>query len=219
MIRVNPFHWTADFRLARGLAEAFKSSGCSDVCFLCVGDPGDRIGQLGTLVADETIKYYPNVLGTSDKPVTPETYEERVQELLERWPDAFVIGIEAGYGPANLLGAIEITDRDLTTLDAKAGRVNDITVNVMLRVGETPLLRRQARRRPGGSGPTPDGSGLDQAAREIGSDEPSDESPLAREKFKPLLPHQIDVYKVRKLADTVIDGNLRLLAKIGKQEI
>lgn len=220
MIRVNPFHWTADFRLARGLAEAYNSSGCTDVCFFCVGDPGDRIGRLGPLVADETVKYYPNVLGTSDRPVTPETLEERVQELLERWPDAFVIGIEAGYGPASLLGAIEITDRDLTTIDAKAGRINDITVNVMLRVGETPLFRRQARRRgPGEAASTQDGTGLDQAAQEIGSDERADESPFAREKFKPLLAHQIDVYKVRKLADTVIDGNLRLLAKIGKQEI
>ena len=147
MIRVNPFHWTADFRLARGLAEAYNSSGYSDVCFLCLGDPDDVIGQLGPLVGDETIKYYPNVLGTSDKPVTPETFEERVDELLERWPDAFVIGIEAGYGPANLLGSIEITDRDLTTLPQQAGRVNDITVNVLLRVDESVSLRRQPRRR------------------------------------------------------------------------
>ena len=118
MIRVNPFHWTADFRLARGLAEAYHSSGFSDVCFFCIGDPDDVIGQLGTLVADETIKYYPNVLGTSERPVTPETFDERVEELLEKWSDAFVIGIEAGFGPANLLGSIEITDRDLTTIVA-----------------------------------------------------------------------------------------------------
>lgn len=213
MIRVNPFHWTADFRLARGLAEAYNSSGYSDVCFLCLGDPDDVIGQLGPLVGDETIKYYPNVLGTSDKPVTPETFEERVDELLERWPDAFVIGIEAGYGPANLLGSIEITDRDLTTLPQQAGRVNDITVNVLLRVDESVSLRRQPRQR------LKDAPDLDEAAKEVGSDEQTEGSPFGREKFKPLLPHQIDKYRVRKLADTVIDGNLRLLARIGKQEI
>lgn len=213
MIRVNPFHWTADFRLARGLAEAYNSSGYSDVCFFCLGDPNDVIGQLGPLVADETIKYYPNVLGTSDKPVTPETLEERVQELLERWPDAFVIGIEAGYGASNLLGSIEITDRDLTTISTPEGRVNDITVNVLLRVDERASLREQARRR------SQHADGLEQAVKEIGTDEPAQGSPFGREKFKPLRPEEIDVYKVRKLADTVIDGNLRLLSRIGKQEI
>jgi len=34
-----------------------------------------------------------------------------------------------------------------------------------------------------------------------------------------LRPDEIDLYKVQKLADTVIDGNLRLLSRIGKQEI
>lgn len=215
MIRVNPFHWTADFRLARALAEAYQSSGYADVCFFCVGDPNDLIGRLGPLVADETIKYYPNVLGTSDRPVTPETLEERIQELRERWPDVFVIGIEAGFGPPQLLGSIEITDRDLTTLPPQAGRLNDVTVNVLLRVDEG----LTARTAGGTSRPRPGAPGLEEAAKEVGSDEPAAGSPFGREKFKPLRPDEIDLYKVQKLADTVIDGNLRLLSRIGKQEI
>lgn len=218
MIRVNPFHWTADFRLARALAEAYQSSGRPDVCFLCVGDPDDLVGQLGPLVADETIKYYPNVLGTSDRPVTHDTLEQRIEELFERWPDAFIIGIEAGFGPSHLLGSIEITDRDLTTLPIRAGRFNDLTVNVLLRVDEMADLRHGAARTVRRS-ESPGAPGLEQAAKEVGSDEPMAASPFGREKFKPLRPEAIDVYKVRKLADTVIDGNLRLLSRIGKQEI
>lgn len=220
MIRVNPTHWTADFRLARALAESYASSGLSDVCFLCTGDPSDPIGRLGPLIADETIKYYPNVLGTSDRPVTQETLDERLEELARRWPDAFVIAFEAGYGPASLLGSIEITDRGLTTIQGPGSAVGDITVNVLLRVDDVLSARYQARYGRG----RPDKAGLDQAAKEIGTDEPAapgapGESPFGREKFVPLRPHEIDIYRVRKLADTVIDGNLRLLAKIGKQEI
>jgi len=212
MIRVNPFHWTADFRLARALAESYVSSGFSDVCFLCTGDPKDPIGRLGPLVADETIKYYPNVLGTSDRPVTAETLDERLEEIAQRWPNAFVIAFEAGYGPAELLGSIEITDRDLTTIPG--ARAGDITVNVLLRVDEGQSARYQARMGRGRLKP----EGLGQAAKEVGSDEPA-ESPFGREKFVPLRPDKIDAYRVQKLADTLIDGNLRLLAKIGKQEI
>jgi len=214
VIRVNPQHWTADFRLARALAEAYTSSGRADVCFLCTGDPEDPVGRLGPLVADETVKYYPNVLGTSDRPVTAETWEECMAELAQRFPGCFVIALEAGRGPAPLLGSIEITDRGLSTIPAARDRAGDITVNVLLRVDEALSERYQAG--PGAGGALSEG--LRRAVAEVGSDEPAG-SPFGRERFVPLRPEKIDRYQVQKLADTVIDGYLRLLAKIGKQEI
>lgn len=213
MIRVDPANWTADFRIARALAEAYKASGFDEVLFFCVGDPSDPIGRLGVLVADETIKYYPAVMGTSDRPITADTLEERVQEAVEKWPGRFIVAIEPGTGLPAHLGSIEITDRGLSTAPPSAHQaagLPDITVNVVLRIDEMKARRAAEKSRS-------PGSGLRQAELEVGSD---DEGGFGRrDKFKPLRPEQITQTVVRKLSDTVVDGNLRFLSKIGKQEI
>src|SRR5690625_3044253 len=98
MIRVDPSNWTADFRIGRALAEAYNASGLDDIVFFCVGDPTDPIGVLGSMVADETIKYFPNVLGQSDDPVTEKNFREQAERAVAHWPEAFIIAIEAGQG-------------------------------------------------------------------------------------------------------------------------
>jgi|GEM_PF-2047835 len=221
MIRVNPFDWTADFRIARALAEAYKASGFDDVLFFCVGDPADPIGRLGVLVADETIKYYKNVMGTSDAPITRETLARSAAEALEKWPGRFIIAVEAGSGLPAHLGSVEITDRGLMSAPpdiAGALGLPDVTVNVVLRVDEGAARRREAAAAGGGRETGRNVEGLRQAELEIGTD--GDGAALGRRnRFKPLRPEQITDSVVRKLADTVIDGNLRLLSKIGKQKI
>lgn len=207
MIRVDASNWTADFRLARALAEGFDSSGFDDLAFICVGDPDHPIGRLGVMVADETVKYYPNVVGTSEDPLTPEKIAKKGREILAAWPDKFLVAIEAGFGSADFLGAIEITDRGLTTPGPDGqplGQVGDMTVNAVLRPGEVHLdLRAESRL-------------MRQAEQEVGSD---DRDAYGRKKFKPLDPNKIDANVVRKVSDVIIDGNLRLLARIGKQPI
>jgi len=214
VIRVDPKHWTADFRLARALAEAYAASGFSDVAFFCAGDPDHPLERFGPLVGDEMLKYYPNVVGTSEQPVTADTFAERVEELFARFPGAFVIGIEAGASSSAYLGSIEVSDRDLR-LGAAAGsrRVADLTVIAVLSVdeGEEERMRRRLQSEQSVS------MGLRAAAMEVGSDDESFGRPGA--KFVPLRPEQITEAVVRRIADTVIDGNLRLLSKIGKQPI
>lgn len=214
MIRVDPKHWTADFRLARALAEAYAASGLFDVAFFCAGDPADPLERFGPLVGDEMLKYYPNVVGTSERPVTASNFAERLEELLARCPGAYVIGIEAGASSSAYLGSIEVSDRDLRLAAAPGSRrVADLTVTAVLRIdeGEEERMRRRLQSEQGVS------AGLRAAAMEVGSDDDSFGKPGA--KFVPLRPEQITEAVVRKLADTVIDGNLRLLSKIGKQPI
>lgn len=213
MIRVDPSNWTADFRIGRALAEAFDASGLDDIVFFCVGDPKDPIGMLGSLVADETQKYFPNVVGLSDNPVTAENFRRQAEEAVDRWPNAFIIAIEAGQGVRADLGSVEITDRPLSSvghLDI-VPYFGDVTVNAVLHpVEDVNPFRRQAPGRPTGA------KGLQEAVLEVGSD---DEPIVGRKKFKPLLPEQINASVVRKIADVIIDGNLRFLSRIGKQEI
>ncbi len=216
MIRVDPSNWTADFRIARALTEAYKSSGFDEALFFCVGDPEDPILRLGTLVADETIKYYQGVMGTSERPVTPDTLPERVEEAIREWPGRFIVAIEPGTGLESHLGSVEITDRGLSIAPLSARHVahfSDVTVNVVLRIDDANDVK--ARRLAAAE--KSERSGLRQAALEVGTD---DESGMPqREKFKPLRPEQITPNVVRRLADTVIDGNLRFLSKIGKQRL
>lgn len=212
MIRIDPSHWTADFRIARALAEAYSAAGLPDALFVCVSDPDDDVaGFLGRMVADETRKYYPHVMGTSDAPVTRENFRERAAEALDRYGDAFIVGIEAGYGRAPHLGSVEITDRPLSTLAgiSEALTFGDVTVSAVLR-----LATGEAPARPGA--PARRGAkGIAEAAREVGAD---DALP-GRKQFRPLLPEQINPAVVRRIADVIIDGNLRFLSKIGKQEL
>lgn len=253
MIRIDASNWTADFRIARALAEGYEASGLDEVVFFCVGDPQDLVGRLGPLVADETIKYYPNVLGTTEDPITAANFDAKVTELYERFPDVYVIGIEAGYGLLSHLGSIEITDRSFSTLRTD-DYVTDVTVNVVLRVREPGTPRAQSAReqvsddagqdgaaagradQPGhgrehqyaqGRGEEREGginrrlararraSGLAEAALEVGSDEAA----YGRKAFKPLRPDQIDAFRVQQMADKVIDGNLRFLSRIKKQQL
>ncbi len=218
MIRVDPSNWTADFRIARALTEAYKSSGFDEALFFCVGDPEDPILRLGTLIADETIKYYQGVMGTSERPVTPDTLPERVEEAIREWPGRFIVAIEPGKGLESHLGSVEITDRGLSIAPPSARHVadfSDVTVNVVLSIDDVSDVK--ARRLAAAEKVEKSESGLRQAALEVGTD---DESGMAqREKFKPLRPDQITPNVVRKLADTVIDGNLRFLSKIGKQRL
>lgn len=218
MIRIDPTNWTADFRIARGLAEAFAASGLDDVLFFCVGDPDDLVGRLGPLVGDELLKYYPNVLGVRERPITAATFAERVAELHERFPDKYVIGIEAGYGRPQHLGSVEITDRGLSSIpvphdmpyDIAPYEINDVTLNVVLRLGRG--VGTSGAKDPGNRG----SSALAEAALEVGSD---DADARGRQKFRPLRPEEVNEARVQKLADTVIDGCLRLLTRIGKQRL
>ena len=214
MIRIDPKNWTADFRLARALAEAYTASGLSDVAFFCAGDPAHPLERFGPLVGDEMLKYYPNVVGTSERPVTAANFAERAEELFTRCPGAFVIGIQAGASSSAYLGSIEVSDRDLALAAAPGSRrVADLTVIAVLSVdeGEEDRMRRRLGSEQGVS------AGLRAAAMEVGSDDDSFGRPGS--KFVPLRPEQITEAFVRKIADTVIDGNLRLLSKIGKQRI
>lgn len=232
MIRIDPSKWTADFRISRALAEAYTASGLEDVVFFCVGDPDDVVGRLGPIVGDETIKYYPNVIGTSEDPITRQTIDEKADELFDRFPDCYVIGVEAGYGLPAHLGSIEITDRGLASI-GHSSDVNDLTINVVLRVRERGPRKRAGAQTNGaikGKGMRngrPRSSGLKEALLEVGSDpigaddgDANEPTPYGRkEKFTPLLPEQIDRYKVQQLADKVIDGHLRLLSRIKKQPL
>lgn len=225
MIRVDPKHWTADFRLARALAEAYAASGLDDLAFFCTGDPGDPLGRLGPWVGDEMLKYYPHVVGTSDRPVVERNCAERAEELFERWPGAFVIGIEVGASSSAYLGSIEVSDRGLRMgIGSGAGRVADVTVSAILSVDEEEerRVRRRleaaaARGEPVRPGRESLSEGLRAAAMEVGSDDEAFGYP--GKKFVPLRPEQVNEAVVRRLADTVIDGGLRLLSKIGKQPI
>lgn len=213
MIRVDPSNWTADFRIARALAEAYSASGLDDVLFFCTGDPADRIGALGSMVADETLKYFPNVVGLSEDPITSANFEARAEAAASRWPEAFVVAIEAGTGRSAHLGSIEITDRPLSSVGNSEllGHFGDVTVNAVLRMSEVKGVLRA------GGSDSRSAKGLREAAREVGSD---DEAPSAgRKGFKPLLPEQVNRSVIRKIADVIIDGNLRFLSKIGKQEL
>ncbi len=214
MIRVDPSNWTSDFRIARALAEAYSASGLEDVLFFCVGDPGESVSFLGSSVADETRKYFPNVMGTSDSPITADNLAECIHEVERRWPDAFIVAIEAGYGRDLHLGSIEITDRPLGSLGNLdiLGHFGDITVNAVLRL-------TQSVQAPGerAAGSRRGAIGLRAAVQEVGSD---DEAPkVGRKAFKPLRPDQVNRSAVQKIADVIIDGNLRFLSKIGKQRL
>lgn len=225
MIRIDPTNWTADFRIARALSEAYFASGLDDVLFLCFGDPDDRIARIGPIIGDETLKYFPHVIGTSEAPLTAANLPERAQEVRRASQGKFLVSIEAGKGPLEVLGSIEITDRDPGTvapLGEAYARISDVTVSVLLvpahpgfRVGE------EAARVDAGAPreEEPAGGGiLAGAAMEVSSDTafgPEGRRP----RFKPLRPDQVDARAVQKRADTVIDGILRFLSKIGKQEI
>lgn len=113
MVRVNGLSWTADFTLARALLEAYRSSAKEEVVYLCVGDPDAPADALGPLVGTELAKYYPHVVGTQERPVTAETLSQAWQEVQSRWPNAFVIGIEAAEGTPEDLGFLEVSDRGL----------------------------------------------------------------------------------------------------------
>lgn len=213
MIRVDPSHWTADFRIARALAEAYKATGLDDAVFFCVGEPTDPIGALGPTVGDEIIKYYPHVVGTGSAPVVEENLLERAEEMVAKWPQACAVAIEAGAGAVDQLGSVEITDRGLT-IQPSAGRLPldlpDVTVNIVLRIDQRGRLSR--RRAPGRST-----QGLKEAEREIGSDDGGVGTRL--KKFRPLREDEITPLVVQRLTDTVIDGILRFLSKIGKQRL
>lgn len=254
MIRVDPSNWTADFRIARALSEAYESSGFDDLVFFCVSDPDHEVGRFGTLVADETVKYFPNVLGLSDDPITPENVASWIERLPAEWPDAFVVAIEAGLGRSAHLGSVEITDRPLSSVEMGVAPIYfaDVTVNAVLRLVEVsspgdaggsgtdsgaggtadedpvakgPASQDVAGRAPGaGAGTASAGArarraarrGLQEAVLEVGSD---DEPAAGKKRFTPLRPEQINANTVRKIADVVIDGNLRFLSRIGKQEL
>lgn len=113
MVRVNGLHWTADFTIARALMEAYRSAGKEEVVYLCVGDPGSPADALGPLVGKELLKYYPQVVGTMDQPVRTEELLVAWADIQKRWPEAFVIGIEAVEGPEDSVGFIEVSDRGI----------------------------------------------------------------------------------------------------------
>lgn len=164
MQRINGLDWTSDFRLARALAEALKASDKRDFVFYCLGVPGDVADSLGPRVADELIKYFPNVIGTSLSPADPAHEPERWEALRQKWPEAFVITVEAALGLPDAVGAIEVTDR--ASPRGAAGGGADLAVIAVV----------------GSSG-------------------------------------AVDPNTVRRLADAVIDGALRLLDKTGRREL
>lgn len=174
MVRCNGLYWTADFTLARAIGEAYRASGKEDVVYVCLGDPASSVDQFGPYVGAEIQKYFPQVLGTYDRPVTETNLGAVWREVQERWPDAFVIGIEGGAGAEDALGFVEVTDRGLQRRPA-TGReelpafIGDIGVHAFLWS-------------EGGGG----------AGRAL------------------------DVNKLRRVADSVIDAQIRFLQKVGK---
>ncbi|HEX6972535.1 MAG TPA: DUF1256 domain-containing protein [Limnochordia bacterium] len=111
MQRIDGMDWTADFRLARALSEAYEASGKKAFVFYCLGAPDDPADSLGPRVADELKKYFPHVVGTSDAPADAAHDPIHWAHVQERYPDAFVITVEAAWGPQDAVGRIEVTDR------------------------------------------------------------------------------------------------------------
>lgn len=113
MLRVKSSHWTADFTIARALAESFRLSGKKNVAYICVGDPSHVLDRLGPTVGEELSQYYAHIVGTVERPVGTEHLCEVWDDVQKRWPDAFIIGIEAAGGDAEVEGTIEVSDRGL----------------------------------------------------------------------------------------------------------
>lgn len=130
MVRVKGDHWTADFTIARALAEAYRASGKDEIVYLCVGDPEGAATSLGPRAGQELLAYYPNVLGTVEEPVRRGDLPRALRRLADEWPGAFIIGIEAVGGAAEDVGFIEVTDRGLApaSFDVGAGWPTDVGV-------------------------------------------------------------------------------------------
>lgn len=113
MVRVKGDHWTADFTIARALAEAYRASGKEEIVYLCVGDPDGVATALGPRAGKEILAYFPHVIGTPEAPVRVEDLPQALRRLEADWPNAFIIGIEAVGGAADDVGFIEVTARGL----------------------------------------------------------------------------------------------------------
>lgn len=141
MVRVKGEHWTADFTIARALSEAYRSSGKDDIVYLCVGDPDGLADAVGPNVGKELRAYYPHVLGTPESPVRSADLLQALGEVEARWPDAFVIGIEATDGDEGDIGFIEVTDRGIRRRPVNAADVpwiGDVGVSATLWTGPMP---------------------------------------------------------------------------------
>lgn len=177
MIRCNGLYWTADFTLARSLGASYEAAGKSEVAYLCLGDPDHPEDQFAPYVGSELRKYYSRVRGTLEEPVTEESLGEAIRAIEAEWPEAFVICIEGGEGPAEHLGHIELTDRGL-------------------------------RRRPAGA----EQQGLPPLIGDVGLCALLWSAPKGGARRK------LDVNQLRRVADAVIDAQIRFLQKFGLYE-
>lgn len=113
MVRVNGVYWTADFTISRALSEAYRASGKDKLLYFCVGDPDRVSDRLGPNIGTELLKYYPHVIGTNEEPVLTDDMLQMWSTVTQKWPDAFVIGIEASGGPEESIGFVEISSRGI----------------------------------------------------------------------------------------------------------
>lgn len=141
MVRVKGEHWTADFTIARALAESYRSSGKEGILYFCVGDPHHIVDSLGPNVGKELLKYYPHVAGTPDSPILTQDLVGTWRQVQQEWPNAFVIGIEVTEGPQDSVGFIEVNGRGIRRRpagDESEPWICDVAVSATLYSGEVP---------------------------------------------------------------------------------
>lgn len=129
MLRVDGLYWTADFKIARHIGEAYGSAGGRKLVIVCAGDPASPLERLGPLVGSELKEYYSDLYGTLEDPAPPAALPELWARLQADHPHAWIATVEAAGGDEETKpGTIELSDRGLRCWRPEGALAGDLGV-------------------------------------------------------------------------------------------